>query len=161
MKGFEYANIKLRDIIVWDQCNSEADCLLPDEMINTLDGYKKIKDIKKGDFVFTHQRRYKKVIRTFKRKYTGKLYKIRVMGLPIFYITENHPLLISLVTRRTVGSITKKRGRDPTLWMSSNDLYISGHKDWLCCVPVYYTQYHASRKGFNARLEGITGIPFE
>jgi len=54
-----------------------AHCLPGNSVISANRSLKEIKDIKKGDLVYTHNNCWKKVTKIFSRKYFGKLYKIR------------------------------------------------------------------------------------
>ena len=54
-----------------------AHCLPGDTLIHSNHSLKKIKNIEEGDFVYTHNNNWKKVVKVFSRKYSGKLYKIR------------------------------------------------------------------------------------
>jgi len=72
-----------------------AHCLLPDTYIHTNQGIKIIKNIKKGDFVYTHKGRIKKVIGIYKRNYEGNIYTIK----PFYFrlglaTTPEHPYLV-------------------------------------------------------------------
>lgn len=68
--------------------------------IYTSKGWKKISEIKVGDLVLTHKRRFKQVTQVFKRKYSGESvyhlnYKIdnKKNSRRISFITGNHPIL--------------------------------------------------------------------
>ena len=72
-----------------------AHCLLPDTYIHTDQGIKQIQNIKEGDYIYTHQGRLKKVIRIFKRFYSGQVFTIK----PFYFrlgltTTPEHPYLI-------------------------------------------------------------------
>jgi len=54
-----------------------AHCLLPDSFIHLDREIKKIKDIKEGDLVFTHNNQFKRVKEVLTRDYKGKIYRIR------------------------------------------------------------------------------------
>ncbi len=71
------------------------DCLLPDTMIKTIDGYKKIKDIKLGDMVLTHLGNYKKVTNICVKDFDGDIYKVKFKGQVELDITYNHPIYIA------------------------------------------------------------------
>jgi intein/homing endonuclease len=71
------------------------DCLLPDTMIKTIDGYKKIKDIKLDDEVLTHLGNYKKVTNICVKDFDGDMYKVKFKGQIELDITYNHPLYIA------------------------------------------------------------------
>jgi len=72
-----------------------AHCLLPTTYLHIDKGIKQIKDIKEGDFVYTHEGRLKKVTKVFKRFYQGQLLTIKPayfrLGLTT---TSEHPYLI-------------------------------------------------------------------
>ena len=68
--------------------------------IYTSKGWKKISEIKVGDLVLTHRRRFKHVTQVFKRKYSGEsvynlYYGINSKQKPrkVSFITGNHPIL--------------------------------------------------------------------
>jgi len=54
-----------------------AHCLPGENVIHTNYSLKKIRDIKIGDLVYTHNNKWQKVTKIFSRRYSGKLYKIR------------------------------------------------------------------------------------
>lgn len=61
--------------------------------VKTIDGYKNIEDIKKGDLVLTHQGRYQKVIRPMS-KIAVAINKINAKGVFNLQLTDNHPLYV-------------------------------------------------------------------
>jgi len=72
-------------------------CLTANTNIVTIDGCKKIKNIKPGDLVLTHKGRYKPVVKTYKHQLqpNESLLAVSTPGnrkQPIF-ITSNHPIL--------------------------------------------------------------------
>jgi len=70
-------------------------CLTPDTEVITLDGIKKIINVKVGDYVLTHLGRWRKVIEVMKRKYLGNIYKIKAYGNnQNIGVTPNHPFYI-------------------------------------------------------------------
>jgi len=70
-------------------------CFDENTMVNTLEGFKKIKNIKKDDRVFTHKGNLKSVERVFKNKYDGRnVYKLHNTGLPVT-VTEGHEIYVS------------------------------------------------------------------
>jgi len=73
-------------------------CLPKGHNIYTIDGVKDISEIKVGDFVLTHNGRYRKVIRTMSRQHKGYIYGIKLSGIGKsdyrLYLTEEHPVLI-------------------------------------------------------------------
>jgi activator of 2-hydroxyglutaryl-CoA dehydratase len=85
--------IILQDGVVTDyQMNTL--CVLENTEIIT-DNFlpKFIKDLKKGENVLTHKGKFKKISKTFKRKYNGKILKIKVGG-KILELTPEHPILV-------------------------------------------------------------------
>lgn len=69
-----------------------AHCLVGDEYIHVNHSIKKIKEICKGDIVYTHNNSWQKVSEIFTRNYSGKLYRIR----PWYWtegirVTPEHP----------------------------------------------------------------------
>ncbi len=70
-------------------------CLLPDTMVHTREGLKQIKDITNNDYVYTHKMRFKKVDKSLKREYSGRIFQIR----PYYFregikVTPEHPFYI-------------------------------------------------------------------
>ncbi|TSC56165.1 MAG: Mja hyp1 intein [Parcubacteria group bacterium Greene0714_21] len=69
-----------------------AHCLPPESIVHTQGNLKPIKDIKQGDYVYTHKNRWQKVTEVFTRPYKGKLYHIK----PYYFreglsTTSEHP----------------------------------------------------------------------
>lgn len=64
--------------------------------IVTANGIKSIEDIKIGDMVLTHKGRFRPVVNTMNRLYSGKLYTFRTLkDNRTITTTEDHPLYIS------------------------------------------------------------------
>ena len=89
-------------------------CVPPYTLIDTDKGAKPIRDVQPGDYVKTHNARYKKVLRVFKRNIDEHILEIKA-GNNVLKITKNHPLLV----RR--GKVLK--------WIKAEKLKIS---DKLC-----------------------------
>jgi len=71
-----------------------AACFTADMRVVTRDGLKRIVDVQVGDLVLTHKGRYRPVIETMQRRYTGPLYHIRVKGIGVtLEVTPEHPIL--------------------------------------------------------------------
>jgi intein/homing endonuclease len=64
-------------------------------IIKTINGYKKIKDIRLGDFVLTHLGNWKKVTNICIKDFSGDMYKVKFKGQPSLDITYNHPIYIA------------------------------------------------------------------
>jgi len=71
------------------------DCLLPDTFIKTEFGYRKIKDLKIGDFVLTHLGNYKKITNICIKEFDGDMFDVKFKGQPNLNLTYNHPLYIA------------------------------------------------------------------
>jgi DNA polymerase III subunit alpha len=70
-------------------------CLTPGQPIITSQGIKNVEDIEVGDVVLTHKGRYRKVIRTFARPYSGDIYNFILSDSGrCMTITNEHPVLI-------------------------------------------------------------------
>jgi len=102
----------------WTTSHDELTCVLGGTVkISTIDGPKEIRNIVIGDYVLTHKDRYKKVIKTFKRKYFGEVVRIELgvgngkgnsVGITL---TSNHPVL------------TERDGTQQ--WINAGDLVIT------------------------------------
>lgn len=71
--------------------NIKISCFTEDTEVQTLEGMKKIKDIKVGDKVLTHTGKYQDVLQTFENDYNGEM--IEINGVKS---TPNHPYLVKL-----------------------------------------------------------------
>ena len=72
-------------------------CFVEGTRVLTSDGYEVIEKIKNRDSVGTHKGRFRKVYKTQKRKYTGKLYEIKYYGdsKTVLKVTKEHPFLFA------------------------------------------------------------------
>lgn len=68
-------------------------CFKAGTYITTHEGLKFIEDIKVGDMVLTHKNRFRKVLNTSITPTKG-IYKLKVQGSPITYVTEEHPYYV-------------------------------------------------------------------
>lgn len=72
-------------------------CFVASTWIDTIEGRKKIKDIKVGDFVLTHKNRFRKVTKLFNYHYKGGFTTLlfgRKSGFNRFTATDEHPVLV-------------------------------------------------------------------
>jgi DNA modification methylase len=141
--------------IIWNKSQIGNRCLTGGELINTIDGYKNIEDIKIGDYVLTHKRRYKKVTHVFKNQFTGDMYKIKSYNGEEIVLTEGHKLLTFKFDRRSGKYCPKKRVTERYSWLSPEEL----PEEVYLAIPKYETQYHSSPELFNKRLSIITDVP--
>lgn len=73
-----------------------AGCFREDVEVLTQEGMKKIKDVKKGDLVYTHKGRWRKVnYLVHNMKETRKCYEIRIKPGGTYIVTEDHPFFIA------------------------------------------------------------------
>jgi len=82
---------KQQDLI--DPKLAAQECFDGETRIFTKNGYKKIKDIKIGDMVLTHNGRFKRVTKLYNKR-SSNLFKIKsFLNDNISYVTKNHPFL--------------------------------------------------------------------
>ena len=98
----EYRNWGLEGIKVkaeWSTAGDGRVCFLANTKVKVKRGYKRIQDVKVGDYVLTHKDRYRKVLKIFHRKYKGNVVKITLKGGHVNPInltaTEEHPILVN------------------------------------------------------------------
>ena len=72
---------------------SWAHCVLPDSLISG-PIYKKAKDIKIGDMVYSHDGRQHRVSKVYIREHEGTNIRIKAAGIPEIEITDEHPILV-------------------------------------------------------------------
>jgi hypothetical protein len=82
------------------------DCVPADTLITTMDGIKKIVDVKVGDYVMTHLGRWRKVLKTGSR-HADKIYKISSVGKLDLCLTSNHRMYLY---ERSANHIIRKGG---------------------------------------------------
>ena len=71
-----------------------VNCFVPETKIIMKDGIKNIEDIIVGDEVLTHNGRFRKVLKTFKRSYCDKVYSVKAKTLDEVIVTPNHPAFV-------------------------------------------------------------------
>lgn len=67
-------------------------CFTEGNGVITKTGIVNIKNVSENDFVLTQDNRYSRVLRTFKRSYTGNLYYINIGGIRIDGVTPTHKM---------------------------------------------------------------------
>jgi UDPglucose 6-dehydrogenase len=72
-------------------------CVPPSTLVRTSCGLKRIDQIQKGDFVLTHEGRFRAVTEVFERPYNGPMVEIISMGFPhrSMLTTPDHPIWCS------------------------------------------------------------------
>jgi intein/homing endonuclease len=101
VEGFEVMNLEVEEdntFVASNQivhnCVFCALCIAPETPVITNPSLKPMSQIAVGDMVLTHSGEYKPVTKLWDMKYTGLLYKIRVLGKPEPLIcTADHPIL--------------------------------------------------------------------
>ena len=71
-------------------------CLLRGQEIVTERGVKNVEDVQVGDLVLTHRGRFRPVLRTMRRSYSGRAFTVRLAGTQArsLTLTEEHPILV-------------------------------------------------------------------
>ena len=119
----------------------------PEYPILTIDGYKPIKDIKVNDLVFTHNGNWKKVTELHRRKYTGKIYKIELQGLPVpLELTADHPMMMKCFQKTSLNKersyISPQQFESKSFgWTHIEHSEVGDHIQYL---PVKYSEYGLS-----------------
>ena len=74
----------------------DCGCIPKGHMIYTENGMRDISEIKENDMVYSHDCKYHKVTKTFKRSYNGDMIKIVLnkFNTPIS-LTPDHPVMVS------------------------------------------------------------------
>ena len=102
-------------------------CFRKGTLITTKEGLKPIEDIKKGDYVLTHNNRYKKVVVPMVNP-SNEIYKLKVMNSVETFVTPEHPFYV--IERSKVWN-NKKRSYDykysKEKWVKAKDLVKGKH----------------------------------
>ncbi len=120
-------------------------CFVAGTEIVTEEGLKPIEEVKVGDRVFTHARRYRTVYHTQVRPHTGKLYSIKYDGdtTAVIKATDEHPFLVA---RRKKQEYTNVKWE--TEWVRADQLKKS---DYLA-IPIDNTTKTADYREFPIRM---------
>lgn len=73
-------------------------CFAPNTLITTLQGYKRIDKVKKGDYVLTHTNSYKEVVETMIND-EGTLFRVSGANFLPTEVTGNHPVYVRTIKR--------------------------------------------------------------
>lgn len=100
-------------------------CFTKGTLITTKEGLIPIEEIQEGDYVLTHQNRYRKVLKTMKRQKQG-IYKLNVQGSPSTLVTEEHPYYVRTRSysyfKNEKGKSQKKEIWSEPQWKDVKDL---------------------------------------
>lgn len=94
-------------------------CLLPGELVYTNPGIKKIREISENDYVLSHDGKYHKVNKIYRRQYRGKIYSLSINNLGTISLTPEHHVLALKLGKRNKFASYKKFIPD---WYSAEEL---------------------------------------
>ncbi|MFA6358930.1 MAG: phage terminase large subunit, partial [Candidatus Omnitrophota bacterium] len=99
-RSYSYKKDTKRNLILDEPIPfNDHTCVLPNTIIITDKGIKKIEDITTDDLVLTHKGNFKKVKKIFIRNVEEKILNISSSGRMPLGITKNHPLLLNKAKR--------------------------------------------------------------
>ena len=115
--GGKYSNI---DIIMHG-----SPCFTEDALVLTKDGYKKIIDVKVGDYVLTHENTYEKVVNCFDNG-VKEVMKLKVPNADVIKVTPNHKFWVRSMkyksTHTEKGTRSQMRTWSEPYWKEAKDL---------------------------------------
>ena len=125
-------DIALGDVTKWkewdidwssiDLVSAGFPCFAKGSSVLTKNGYKDISEVEVGDLVMTHKNRWKEVVTLFHKE--NFIYKVKAQGLIETETTEEHPYLVSKVSR-----INGKRTFSKPDWVEVKDMKVG---DFIC-----------------------------
>lgn len=124
-------------------------CVVGDTMINVNSSVKTIDRVTKGQKVLSHDGRYNRVIRLFKRSYSGRLHSFKIQSLGELTVTSEHHILAMKMSHL-------KRGH--------RSLYKKFIPDWYCAEElkkgdaILYPIPHETKNTYT--MEFDIDIPF-
>lgn len=132
MHAFTWVDGKLQGVGSHD--DTVMSCFASGAMVTTIEGKKPIECVSVGDYVLTHKGRWRKVLETMQRDYSGRAYKGKGSGLGSFIVTDEHPIYRALPKRDSVKN-NQRLIVDGDSWdfVKSSEIRC-GHKqngDWL------------------------------
>jgi len=96
-------------------------CLLPETKVHTIAEIKPISDIKMDDMVLGHDGRYHKVKRVMKRKYKGKILKIK-NRFGITFLTPEHEIMSVKIPKKHYYNYTRNKKKNIHDWNHAEEL---------------------------------------
>src|SRR3954447_6205728 len=105
-------------------------CLLAGQEILTAEGVKNVEDVREGDLVLTHRGRFRRVLRTMRRPYSGRAFTIELAGRygRTLTLTEEHPVLV----RTPDGLVDWKKPGDITAGRRTAEGGVHAWNSWAC-----------------------------
>jgi len=115
----------------------EGFCTLPNAQIKTPNGVRNISEISIGDSVFSHRGLSRKVVKTFKRKYSGKMIRIKSIGRSnqTIQLTPNHNVLV--FRPDNISSTTRLKSLNLARYSEDLDNIVFKKRDSLIGVTKY------------------------
>ena len=119
-------------------------CFRKGTLVLTMNGEKKIEDIKPNDYILNRYGNWEKVNFPTHRVYNGLGKEIRFLGNPTPTIcTDNHQFLVT--TANKIRSY-KENGKNPLEWVEAKNLNISkGGEKYICVCPVNVSYTNATK----------------
>ncbi len=104
-------------------------CLLKGQTILTINGIKPVEDIKIGDMVMTHKGRYRPVMSTMSRSFSGKVVTVKIGGgRKTLKLTGEHPILV----RDYKGNISWVKAGELTGGRPAAKKGVKEHNSFVC-----------------------------
>lgn len=119
----------------WNPIDLNKMCLPPcfteNTLVYTINGYKNIKDVNEGEYLYTHLGNCKKITKKYITEYNNnKLIKLKVKYIPIIETTPNHPFYVRKVNYITTPRLKIINKENPEWIIADNieDNYYHGIK---------------------------------
>lgn len=99
-------------------------CFVAGTLVETREGLRPIEDMKVGDLVLTHKRRYRRVAAVMTRP-DAPIMEVRALGMPPLLTTSEHPFYARKRSRRWNNAVRKYAysWSEPT-WVDAKDLTV-------------------------------------
>ena len=102
VKNFgDITTINPEEIPEFDFMSYSFPCFIKDTLVFTDYGHKCIQDVNVGDYVLTHNNRFRRVTKTYIKK-TNELVNLNIMGSHEIVTTSEHPLYVRRKTRKYI-----------------------------------------------------------
>ena len=134
-------------------------CFMANTLVQTVEGFQAIQDIKVGDYVITHKNRTRKVIQTMNRE-VDTICTIHAYGVDVIPTTPNHPFW---VREKSYVYENRKRKRvfSTPRWVEAKDLT----KDHYLSIPVNTNSIDIFWQGIRYTRKGkeyyLNNLPFD
>lgn len=111
-----------KDIPVHDVLLAGFPCFPAGTLVQRSDRLVPIEEIQEGDMVYTHKRRFRKVVNIMSKD-QAPLYDVKITGIPQFQTTSEHPFYVRKVSKKWNNEIRRyEREFGPPLWVNAKDL---------------------------------------